>query len=144
MRDLRVDPGGRDADLGGLVAQVTDLAQEGLVRVRFDRTRVGLMPRVEGALESLALREQGTVAGGELGDQPLEPGPEPCRRDLGARKDLVLDEAPQDLRDLQRSDVLVALPVDHAVPPVRSGRVGSDGCVPTSGRLSTVPPFPRG
>ena len=111
-RDLGIDVGGLGREALAFGHQVADLPEHRLVLRQVDRLVVVLaVPGVDAALQLFPLGEQLAVAGREVVDQPVEPGPEPLRGDARTRQRLVVDEVvelPVDLQSARRD------PLRHA------------------------------
>ena len=100
--DLVVDIGRLDLEIRPFRHEVADLGQHrfvgrGIVRLAF----AGDMPRVDLGLHFGALGDQRAIAGAEVVDQAIEPGPEFRLVDSGSRQGLARDEVGPDRRDLQ-------------------------------------------
>ena len=103
-RDLRVDVLRGDRDRLGLGHEVTDLAEELLVRPLVDRRRVLVVPSVDLRLQVVPHREQLAVPGSQVGEDLGGTGPERVGVDPCARDRLGVDEVVEDLVDLDTAD----------------------------------------
>ncbi|MNQ48223.1 hypothetical protein D3C85_620950 [compost metagenome] len=111
--DLAVDLGGAGLHAGRWRQQVADGFEEGAVgRHIRHRPRVGAVPGVQFALQTIALGQQRTVVRRQLVDQGVEAGPEGLAGEPGARQHFFIDET------LQVGGHLQALAV-HAIGHLR-------------------------
>ncbi len=103
--DLLVHVAGLDGEVGGLVDEVAQVAEQlDVRRLVADRARVLLVPLVELLLELVAPGQQVAVARGEVGEDRLDAGPEGALVDTRPGQCLVAHERVQDGGDLQASD----------------------------------------
>ena len=99
--DLFVDVAGLDAEVGGLVDEVAEVAKQlDVRRLVADRARVLLVPLVELLLELVAAGQQLAVARGEVAQDRLDTAPEGGLVDTGPGQRLVAHECVQDGGDL--------------------------------------------
>ncbi len=110
---LVVDVGGGDRDVGRLVEQVADLAQERGVLLRVRGAGMLAVPLVDLGLQLLAPGQQLAVARREVVDDRADAVPERLRVDARAGQGLLGDEAVQAGGDAEPTDLYA---VCHATP----------------------------
>ena len=119
MRDLLVDMGGLDGEVGPLGLQIADVGEERPIGVGVDRLpAAGLVPRIDPLLQHLAAIKEIPVHRREVVQQGIEVSPEGVARKVETRQNLVLDKGVQLGGDLALSDLYS---LDHVFPSPNVG-----------------------
>ncbi len=104
-RNLIIDVGGIDSEVGPLGNEVADLDKESLVRGQVERLALARpVPRIDLGLQVVALFQQCAVSGRQVVNEAVEARPESGFGHAGAWQRLFADEIVEYLRDTQAVD----------------------------------------
>ncbi len=104
-RDLVVDAGGVDGEVGAFRHEIADLGEESLVRGQVERLALArAVPVVDLGLQIVALFQQRAVLRRQVVNQAIEARPERGLGHAGTRQRLLADEIVENLRDAQAVD----------------------------------------